>query len=72
MGLSFLMLFILYFYQRINAQKQANNWHFGDSASVSYSTNFPLTMFNSAMSASGVSVSYSDPATGELLFYSNG
>jgi len=55
------------------AQKQANNWYFGDSAGISFSQNTPIKLDDSRMASNGgATVSQSHPFTGQLLFYSNG
>jgi gliding motility-associated-like protein len=59
---------ILYCY----AQSDQNNWYFGNRAAVSFETGTGVAKFDNPQQTQGPSASISDPATGELLFYSNG
>ncbi|HLP10408.1 MAG TPA: gliding motility-associated C-terminal domain-containing protein [Flavobacteriales bacterium] len=53
------------------AQKEANYWHFGSKACVSFKTGLPYGTAGSAMIAIGGSSSISDK-NGNLLFYTDG
>lgn len=53
------------------AQKEYNNWYFGDRASFNFQNGSPRVQMNSEMVARASSVSISDKNTGDLLFYSN-
>ena len=54
------------------AQRNANNWYFGNRAGISFATNIPVAVDDNAMDAIGATASVSHPVTGALLFYSNG
>ena len=53
------------------AQHEYDNWHFGDSAAISFASSVPANLPFSAMYAHEGCSSISDPA-GNLLFYTNG
>ncbi|MDB5283827.1 MAG: hypothetical protein JWO06_2902 [Bacteroidota bacterium] len=53
------------------AQKQWNNWCFGDAAGISFNTGSPVTFTGSAIGTAEGCASISD-ATGQLLFYTDG
>jgi len=53
-------------------QKYFNNWFFGGYAAIDFNTSPPSKILNSAMLADEGCSSVSDPATGTLLFYTNG
>lgn len=53
------------------AQKQANNWMFGDKVGMTFKNNRPEPIFSNIQTVSGCA-SISSPRTGELLFYTNG
>ncbi|MDX2304786.1 MAG: hypothetical protein NW226_18390 [Microscillaceae bacterium] len=53
------------------AQKEYNNWYFGDRASLNFQNGSPRVQMNSEMVVRGGFVSISDKNTGDLLFYAN-
>ena len=53
------------------AQNTINNWYFGNNAALNFSSGLPVSLNNSAMSASEGCASISDD-NGDLLFYTNG
>jgi len=53
------------------AQKQGNNWYFGEEAAVTFNSGKPVAIGKSGMSATYGCASISSK-TGKLLFYSNG
>lgn len=56
----------------VTAQKQANNWYFGNYVGLDFSTNCqPTQIANSNMPTQEGSATISDAATGQLLFYSD-
>lgn len=54
-----------------NAQKQADNWFFGNKAAVSFATGSPVNLTGSAMNQPEGVATMSDE-NGNLLFYTNG
>ncbi len=56
---------------KLQAQKQANNWYFGNNAAITFNTTSPSALTNSAMSTNEGVASISD-TSGRLLFYTNG
>ncbi|MGL4597658.1 MAG: T9SS type B sorting domain-containing protein, partial [Bacteroidia bacterium] len=72
-----LVLFLLLCPLAVFAQKQGNNWYFGDSAAISFNTGIPTAIPNGQVaipignSHSEGSSTISD-SSGALLFYSNG
>lgn len=71
--ISFIVKFIFLFsYQTtLLAQKQADNWFFGERLGLSFGTGEPIPISGSQMLASEGCISLSD-SNGHLLFYSNG
>lgn len=54
------------------AQKEAYFWHFGDYAGIDFNSGAPVAITNSALSSIEGTSSFSDGATGNLLFYTDG
>ena len=54
------------------AQLQNNNWVFGYGARVNFSGPIPVGSSNAAINSNESTASVSDPATGQLLFYTDG
>lgn len=54
-----------------SAQKEANNWFFGDKAGLSFSSGTPVALAGSAMTTNEGSAVMSDQ-NGNLLFYTDG
>jgi len=54
------------------AQHYADKWYFGNMAGLDFSGGAPTVITTSQMAAGEGSASVSDPATGELLFYTDG
>ena len=52
------------------AQREADNWYFGDSVGLNFSSGYPIPLNNSVMDGAGAAT-WSDSLAGELLFYSN-
>jgi len=57
--------------QHVYAQKESNNWYFGDNAGLSFNTSPPTALTNGALATSEGCASISDE-NGNLLFYTNG
>ncbi len=53
------------------AQKESNNWYFGNTAGVTFSSGSPVAVTNGSMNAIEGCATISDSA-GNLLFYTNG
>ena len=53
------------------AQKEYNNWYFGDSIGISFNSGSPVSIVNSAMSQFEGCATISD-SSGNLLFYTDG
>ncbi|MCG1037005.1 T9SS type B sorting domain-containing protein [Polaribacter sargassicola] len=66
----FLTLFISFSFL-LNAQKQTNNWYFGNKAALNFNLGDITILSDSNMNASNGSTSISDE-NGNLLFYSDG
>ncbi len=71
MRLPLLLIYMLLFEHCINAQKETNNWYFGDKAGITFNTNPPSALTNSQMSTDEGCASISAP-NGRLLFYTDG
>jgi gliding motility-associated-like protein len=54
------------------SQLQNNNWIFGYGARVNFSGPIPVGSSNAAINSNESTASVSDPATGQLLFYTDG
>lgn len=54
------------------AQKENNNWYFGDKAGLSFNTEPPTALADGQMYSDEGCASISDKFSGELLFYTNG
>ena len=66
---------ILFFILSISgavAQKQGDQWRFGANAGLDFNSGTPVPVLTSAMGAPEGCASIADPATGALLFYTNG
>ncbi|UII27646.1 hypothetical protein LVD15_04260 [Fulvivirga maritima] len=66
------LFIIISFINECFAQKEANNWYFGDRAAVTFSSNELQSVNSSQMTSIGATSSWSNSKTGALLFYSNG
>lgn len=53
------------------AQKQANNWYFGQNAGLSFATGSPVTLLNGQLNTNEGCATLSD-SSGNLLFYTDG
>ena len=73
--LSFLKIIVsiilIFNWQLVKSQGPSNIWYFGNQAGLSFSTNPPTALTNSAMSAFEGCATISDD-NGNLLFYTNG
>jgi gliding motility-associated-like protein len=69
--LSIIVIFILQI-PIIFCQLQNNNWVFGYGARVNFSGPIPVGSSNAAINSNESTASVSDPATGQLLFYTDG
>ncbi len=67
----FILLILIQLYTCIYAQKQSDNWYFGEYAGLNFSTATPTVLLNSEMNVSEGCSSISDN-DGNLLFYTNG
>ncbi|MCB2407725.1 T9SS type A sorting domain-containing protein [Hymenobacter lucidus] len=67
LGWLFCALFPIF---QAQAQREANNWYFGNQAGVSFATGSPVAVTNGAMTSYEGSASISN-AAGQLLLYSN-
>ncbi|MEN1784559.1 MAG: T9SS type B sorting domain-containing protein [Bacteroidota bacterium] len=56
----------------VNGQNQNNQWHFGFNNAISFNTTPPSAVGGSAVFTREGSAVFSDPTTGDLLFYTNG
>lgn len=54
------------------AQKEQNNWYFGNRAAISFETGNAVVKYDNPKYVYRSTVSMSDPQTGQLLFYSDG
>lgn len=54
------------------AQHDADKWYFGNMAGLDFSSGAPIPITSSQMAAGEGSASIADPATGDLLFYTDG
>lgn len=66
-----LLLLLNSFIQNTYAQKEANNWYFGEKAGITFNTSPPSALIDGALNAREGCASISDE-NGNLLFYSNG
>ncbi len=66
-----IILLSLFFILECNAQKEADNWFFGDYAAISFKTGNPQVLSVSALATDEGCTSISDSA-GNLLFYTDG
>jgi gliding motility-associated-like protein len=69
--LNFILLLLLFKFKVVSAQKEANNWYFGDGAAITFNSGQPIALTNSAMSTPEGCASISNK-NGQLLFYTNG
>lgn len=65
------LILISSFTQDLFAQKEANNWYFGNNAGITFNTSPPSALTDGALTAREGCASISDE-NGNLLFYSNG
>ncbi|MBI1184688.1 T9SS type B sorting domain-containing protein [bacterium] len=57
----------------VSAQKQKQNWYFGRAAAITFRNDTPQVLTDNPLTTYTTSaITANDPATGELLFYSNG
>lgn len=54
------------------AQKSGNTWYFGTFAGLNFNTPNPTPLSNGALSTSEGCSAFSDPATGQILIYTDG
>lgn len=54
------------------AQREAETWYFGEKAGFAFRSGAPQPLLDGQMTTSYTSAVLSDPATGQLLLYSNG
>jgi hypothetical protein len=64
------ILFVVFSFQCF-AQKENNNWYFGQKAGITFNGGYPVDLASSKMSTNEGTISVSDPE-GNLLFYSDG
>lgn len=70
--LRFLTLFVLIgLAQESLAQKEANNWYFGEYAAISFNSGSPVALTNGRMDSEQSCASISN-SKGRLLFYTDG
>ena len=71
---NFLHLILIFTLQSpiVFGQLQNNNWVFGYGARVNFSGPIPVGSSNAAINSNESTASVSDPATGQLLFYTDG
>lgn len=69
---SFFLVASLLLSSSVQAQKQYDNWFFGRNAGLDFSSGNPVPLYGGAMTSEEGSASFSDPVTGQLLFYTNG
>jgi hypothetical protein len=67
-----LLCVLLLWARRAAAQHQYDRWYFGPGLGVDFSTGVPVVANNGAQRTGEGSASISDPATGALLFYTEG
>ena len=70
----FFLLGIIFSFQfnQCYAQKEFNNWYFGDMAGVSFNTGTPVPFLSSVMEDPGSGFSDVSDSLGNILFYTNG
>ncbi|MCE7934206.1 MAG: hypothetical protein DYG96_06395, partial [Chlorobi bacterium CHB2] len=56
----------------LHSQQQYNRWFFGRNAGLDFSSGSPIPLYGGAMTTEEGGASFSDPATGQLLLYTNG
>jgi gliding motility-associated-like protein len=66
-----LILSFIVIFSSTYAQKQANNWYFGERAGISFNNGTPVFLLNSSMNHNNGCATISD-SDGNLLFYTNG
>lgn len=64
-------LIFLIIVSQVCAQKEANNWYFGNKAGISFESGAPIALTNSGMYTQFGTATMSD-TTGNLLFYTDG
>jgi hypothetical protein len=65
-------LFLVLLFQFTYAQKQNNQWRFGNSGAIDFNTAPPSFIAGAALSTGEGSASIADRTTGALLFYTDG
>ena len=66
------LLFILLFSNSSHAQNQVNNWYFGSTAAITFNGGTVAAIGTSKLTTQEGCSGYSDPLTGQLLFYTDG
>jgi hypothetical protein len=66
-----LILSFIVIFSSAYAQKEANNWYFGERAGISFNNGTPMFLLNSSMNHNNGCATISD-SDGNLLFYTNG
>lgn len=69
--ISLLLFIVLAFVENTAIAQEGNTWYFGEHAGVTFNTNPPSALFNSALSTQEGCASISD-SIGQILFYTNG
>lgn len=67
-----LLLLFLLIQIAASAQKEAQNWYFGERAGLSFGKGYAEALTEGMMLANEGCATMSDPETGQLLFYTNG
>jgi len=67
----FFTILFCFFVSDVYAQKESNNWYFGEYSGIAFSSGVPMALYNSAMYSWNGCSTISD-TTGNLLFYTNG
>jgi gliding motility-associated-like protein len=69
---AFFLLISIACFNNSKAQKQNNQWRFGNNGAVDFNTNPPSFVTGAALTTGEGSASVADRNTGALLFYTNG
>ena len=67
----FFTILFCFFVSDVYAQKESNNWYFGEYSGIAFPSGVPMALYNSAMYSWNGCSTISD-TTGNLLFYTNG
>jgi hypothetical protein len=67
-----LLIFLLIAAPAILAQRQANNWYFGRNGGITFQPGYAAPEMSGKIRTMEGCASYSDPNTGQLLFYTDG